>query len=114
MGLRDEIQSLSKPPPVTLDVPVWSRPVYVRRITAAERGRYESFVEAHQTEFGLVRAMLVALVVCDESGNREFAETDDEVNWLAEQDGSAISAIFDAALSLNGMEPDDLDAAKKD
>jgi len=91
-------------PPVIerVDLPDWGGYVHVRVITGVERDTWE-IAQAKERETGTlanVRARLVSLCACDETGKRIF--TDDDTRQLGSVvDGRILDAIFEAAARLN-------------
>jgi hypothetical protein len=86
--------------------------VYVRTITAAEREKWERVcideTKDKRPPKGWVRAALVALAACDESGNPLF--TAEDTATLASLPTAVAEALYDAAQTLNKISPADVDA----
>lgn len=92
----------------TVDVPEWGGQVFVRSLTASERDTYEVGVAEDRKQRQdnplhkvNMRARLAALTVCDEKGQRLFADID--AVELAKKNASVVDRIFDAAIELNAM-----------
>lgn len=100
---RDVILGLRDREIVAVDVPEWGGVVYVRSLTAAERDRWEHGLEAERGTLGFanVRASLAALSICDQDGNRLFADGD--TTLLAEKNALPLDHIFAACQRLNGL-----------
>ena len=79
-------------------------------MTGAERDSYEGKVsgmesgQAGKMNYANMRARLVALCVCDESGSRVF--TEEQVESLGAKSGSVLDRIFDMARTASGMGED--------
>lgn len=83
--------------------------VRVRVISGAARESYEVLVG--NNEKGCIRAMWVALAVCNEDGSRMFSDSD--IPEIAKLDMSFILPIFDVAMRLNGLAKDSIEEAEK-
>ncbi len=104
-----------------VEVPEWGGHVFVRMLHGAERDRFEqSNVKVTRGKGGRVttepapgnfRARLVALVACDETGKRIFADTD--AADLGRKGSRALDRIVMAALALNGMADESVEEAEK-
>lgn len=101
-----------------VEVPEWEASVYVRSMTAAERGRIEAdaakFKELRGKDPGFAQnftVRVVGLCVCDEKGERLF--NDSEVEILRTKNAMAISRIAEVAQRLSGFSKIDLEALEK-
>lgn len=100
MLTRDQILGASDLPVEVVSVPEWGGDVGVRVMTGAERDRFEqSMAAAKGRTLDNVRAGLVAVVACDEAGNRLFEPQD--VAALGGKSAAALDRVFTAALKLN-------------
>lgn len=80
--------------------------VWVRAVTAEEREVWESAAK-HR-----IRATLVALAACDAEGRTLFTLAD--VPALAARASSVLLPVFEAALRLAKVAPEDVDGLEKD
>lgn len=89
-------------------VPEWGGDVHIRVMTGTERDRFEASVGVGgQMNLANIRARLLSLVVCDESGKRLFADAD--VEALGAKSGAALDRLFAAAQRLNGLSKQDIE-----
>jgi hypothetical protein len=79
-------------------VPEWGGDVYIKTMTAGERGEFEAIVSKDENR-SVVRQVLLALTICDEIGNLIFAISD--INELSKKSVSAIDRLFDVANKIN-------------
>lgn len=93
-------------------VPEWGGVVWVRTLTGEERDRWETM--AFVSEDGKVRAnedniraRLVALTACDETGDLLFSVGDIEA--LGRKSATAINRLFDAASRVNAVSAADME-----
>ena len=104
---RDQILESSDLKTATVEVAEWGGSVIVRTMTGADRDAFEQTLVVtddkgnRKTDLTNMRAKLVAMTVVDEAGNRLFTESD--IVLLARKSASALSRVFDAAQSINGM-----------
>ncbi len=94
---------------VEVPVPELGDSVFVRAMTAGERDRFES--EQLQTEGRDFRARLATYTVCDAAGVLLFTPAD--VPALSGLPASTLSRVADAALKLNSLSAEAVDAAEK-
>jgi len=101
MLTREQILAADDLPRERIEVPEWSGAVWVRTMTGAERDAFEAGVigTGGRQNLANVRARLVALTLCDESGKRLFGEEDIEA--LGRKSGAALDRLFAAAQRLN-------------
>ncbi len=97
---------------VKVDVPEWPCPVYVRVLSGIERDNWEQCVEkAKQNKDGMdnldVLAGLVIRTVCDEVGNRLFA--DEQTEALKEKNSTVLIRLAAAAQKLNALSVADIE-----
>jgi len=92
--------------------------VYVRGVTAAQKGRYEKALytlgrdgkpKIVDRELERVRLRLCVMTICDENGTLLFNETDEDMAAIGEMPASVIDRIFDVAQRLSGMTDEDVD-----
>lgn len=86
---------------VEIDLEGWQGFVHVRTLSGVERDGWEiaRAKERESGQLGNVRAGLVALATCDESGKRLF--TEDDARQLGHADARVLDIIFEAAARLN-------------
>ncbi len=95
-------------------VPEWGdgATVCVRELSGDERDRYEQIVHERDGNFVGLRAALVAIGLCDESGEpMGFSEL--EVEQLGSKGGGVIDRLFERVKTLSGMNADAVEDAEK-
>jgi len=101
-----------------VDVPEWGGSVYVRSITAAERGQIEAaaarFKEGKGKDDSFARLFTLrfaAMAICDENGARLFADAD--IEKLAQKNAAVISRLAEIAQRLSGFGKKDMEELEK-
>jgi hypothetical protein len=95
-----------KPSPTTLEN---GNTVYLRRMTAADRLAWFERIDSRSKDDAAASfatnledsAWLLAIALCDESGNRIFA--DGELGEIKQIDGLTLNRLADEIITLNGM-----------
>jgi hypothetical protein len=100
---RDAIQQVKDRPIEKVDVPEWNGLVYVRTLSGLEANQTKTFHESPNT-----LALYVAMVACDEQGDRLFSIED--ADWLGEKDSGVLLRICEAGRVFNSM---DVEAVKE-
>jgi len=103
---RNSILAKNDLPRVEVQVPEWGGSVYVRSLTGAERDQVERMI----TQDKLSRAAIVVMVAVDKDGNQLF--TRDDTPALEKKNGYALQRVVDAALDVNLMTIEGLEAGK--
>ena len=101
-----------------VEVPEWGGAVYVRSITARERGIIEAdaakFRESKGKDASFARTFtsrLASMAICDENGERLFS--DNEVDQLAGKNAAVIARISEVSQRLSGFSKEDVDELEK-
>lgn len=101
-----------------LEVPEWGGAIYVRSISAAERGLIEEgaarFKESKGKNDTFARTFtvkMVSMAVCDEHGQRLFDDKD--IVLLQQKNAAVISRIAEVAQRLSGFSKQDLEELEK-
>lgn len=100
-----------------VDVPEWGGSVYVRSITAAERGQIEEAAAKFKESKGkdsFARTFTVrfaSMAICDENGNRLFDDKD--IALLQQKNAAAIARIAEVAQRLSGFSAQDMEELEK-
>lgn len=92
-----------------IPVPEWDGEVCIRAMSGRQRDQFEQ--RARGQDLTNIRAFVVCLCACDESGKRLF--TDSDVEALGDKNAAALDKIFWAALKLNRIGSGDIDELKK-
>lgn len=94
-----------------LYIPQWKQTVYLRTMTAADRGYLEEQIYSidvqNQTMGAKIKtarmtALLAFLTLCDENGKRLF-EQESQIDKLAAKSASAMNVIAEKAQAMAGM-----------
>jgi hypothetical protein len=100
-------------------VPQWKGKVYVRSVSAKERGEIEAeallFKEGKTRNAAFARDFTVRfawLALCDSSGRRLFDKIE-QVAKLKEKNAAAIASIAEHAQRLSGFSKEDLEELEK-
>lgn len=95
-------------------VPEWGGFVYLREITAEERGLFDAKVLDldGRKDYRNVRAALLLLALSDSTGRRLFAD-DSQIDKLNQKSAKVLDRLFNRARELNGMMPVAVRALKK-
>lgn len=112
---KDQILSASsKLKTREVPVPEWGdgATVTVRELSGDERDAYDQQLFQHRDDFRGLRSFLVAMSLCDESGN-SLGFTEAEVKQLGRKSGAAIDRLFEAAKKLSGLDGDAVEDAEK-
>lgn len=109
---REQILALDDLDTETLDVPKWGK-VRIRMLTGDERDKLDERFRPGSKTGGWegLRAWLVSLCCVDEQGQPLF--TPEDAKTLGKKSSRAISAIFNAAMKLNGLTKDDAENLAK-
>jgi hypothetical protein len=118
MSLLTKDQILEADDLETKDVYVkpWGGHVRIRTMTAHERDQFEQKMFASRSgskkdRVDNIRAVLVAMAVVDEDGNRLF--TDKDVKALAKKSAAAMDRIFAETQKLNAVSNEDVEEMAK-
>lgn len=101
-----------------VSVPEWGGDVYIRSITAAERGLIEAAAATYKESKGkdasfarTFTVKMLAMGLCDEEGKRLFS--DDEVSQLAQKNAKVVSRLAEVAQRLSGFAKEDLEELER-
>lgn len=108
---KDAILAADDLPKERVSVPEWGGDVYVRTMTGTDRDAFEASLIGKDGRLENVRARLVSLTICSESGDRLF--TDDEISALGNKSAKALDRLFAVSQRLNGIGAEQVEAAKK-
>jgi len=100
---RDQMLARSTLRIERVSVPEWDGEVCVRELTAGERDRWDAWQIDHTgpERFADLRARLLIMCVCDESGARIFG--DDDVQRVSGLPAVVLTRIWNVAVSLAGL-----------
>lgn len=112
---KEAILAADDLPRERVNVPEWGGDVFVRTMTGTERDAFEASLigtgGAKDGRLDNVRARLVSLALCSESGERLF--DDAEIAALGKKSARALDRVFGVAQRLNGIGTEQVDIAKK-
>jgi hypothetical protein len=113
MGIltKEAILAADDLPRELVNVPEWGGDVFVRTMTGADRDAFEASLIGKEGRMENVRARLVSLTLCTETGDRLF--DDAEVAALGKKSARALDRVFSVAQRLNGIGTEQVEAAKK-
>ena len=101
-----------------VEVPEWGGAVYVRSISAKERGLIEEGAAKYKEQKGkdgsfarTFTVRLAGLAICDELGVPFFKEG--EVELLAQKNAAVVARISEVAQRLSGFSKEDLEELEK-
>ena len=112
MLTREQILQSDDLPRETVPVPEWGGEVQVRTMTGTDRDAFEASLIGKEGRLENVRARLVSLTLCDETGSRLFSDGD--ITALGGKSAKALDRVFAVSQRLNGIGTDQVDAAKND
>jgi len=95
----------------TVPVPEWGGDVIVGTMSGAARDVFEGQMLDKKNGKKNMRAKLAAATLQDESGNLMFSESD--IEKLGSKSAAALERIFEAALRINRIGPNDVDELAK-
>jgi hypothetical protein len=99
MSLSESILAANDVRVEKMPVPEWGLDVYVRTISGTEREEFEeSYSEKKMKAF---RVRFLVLTLCDESGERLFADKD--VAALGSKSSVVINRLFEKAWGINAL-----------
>ncbi len=108
---KEAILAADDLPRELVNVPEWGGDVFVRTMTGADRDAFEASLIGKEGRMENVRARLVSLTLCTETGDRLF--DDAEVAALGKKSARALDRVFSVAQRLNGIGTEQVEAAKK-
>lgn len=118
-GLLSREQILAAPDIRTevVEVPEWGGSVMVRGLSGRARDAIELRFTGADGKMdrnlgGDFRAAFAAQAIVDANGERLFS--DDDIKALGEKSSIALQRIFDAAIRLSAMRPEDVDGIYED
>jgi hypothetical protein len=112
MLTREQILQCDDLPREIVKVPEWGGEVQVRTMTGTDRDAFEASLIGKEGRLENVRARLVSLAVCDESGDRLFGDAD--IAALGAKSAKALDRVFAVAQRLNGIGAEQVEQAKND
>ena len=100
-----------------VEVPEWGGTVFVRSLSAAERGLIEEAAAKFKESKGkdsfarMFTVKFASLTICDEEGNRLFDDKD--LAALQQKNAAAVARVAEAAQKLSGFTKEDLEELEK-
>ena len=108
---RNGILAADDLPREEVDVPEWNGKVWVSTFWGDDRDRFITECYARREGGAMnyvgLSALIAALTICDEAGNRLFTEAD--VVALGKKSGAALDRVWKVAARLNHLLPEDLE-----
>lgn len=96
-----------------ISIPEWGGDAFIRTMSGGERDSWEMYAakQLEKTNNVNLRARLASLTLCDEKGNRLFK--DDQVQALSKKSAKALDRVYEAAIKLNKLSDEDIEALEK-
>lgn len=114
-SLRQSILNINDAKIEPISIPEWNANLHIKALNAAERDEFEDLMfdgnGKRKEDAPSSRAAMAYLSVCDENGQRIFQKED--IPYLAEKSGAALTRIFSRATTLSGMTKDELERLEK-
>lgn len=109
---KDAIFAAADMPTEAVACPEWGGTVHVRTMSGTERDAFEaSMLDAKGkgvSNLANIRARLLVRTLCDEGGNRLFADADADA--LGTKSAKVLDRLFDVAQRVNGLGAKDVEA----
>jgi len=104
-----------------IDIPEWGGEVCLKKWSAKDRNTYLSKSVNVDETGGHVNwdtvfdnmVLTVALSLCDENGDRLFADSQEDLKILSDKDGSVIQKLYEETLIINGLAKKSIEEAAK-
>lgn len=93
-----------------VEVPEWGGSVFVRTLTSAERDAYEAWC-LKKNGGKLARSVFIVWTCCDETGKPIFTTAD--LPSLNQVPSYVLERVFDAAMKINKITAEDVEALEK-
>ncbi|MCT2531021.1 phage tail assembly chaperone [SAR92 clade bacterium H921] len=91
-------------------VPEWGGDICIRGLTARERDHFEASI-GQSANLENLRARLVVLSICDETGERVFKDSD--ATELGKKNAMVVNRLFDICRNMSGMSDADVKELEK-
>ena len=115
---KEQIVSCNDVKTKKVEVPEWGGHCYVRLMTAGARDEWETLAirsrindDPSKATLKGLRSMLVALTLCDETGDLVFSKND--LSSIEKKSSSALDRVIEAAQILNGLTGESVEEQKK-
>jgi hypothetical protein len=102
----DAIRQIEDRPIEKVSTPEWGGHVFVRTLSGLEASQTKTFHESENT-----LALYVAMLACDDKGERLF--TVEDADWLGEKDSDVLLRICDAGRIFNSMDAESAETLAK-
>jgi hypothetical protein len=107
---REAILAAPDLKPTKVEVPEWGGFVYVRQMTGAERGALEAEAIADKkNHVATLRSRMAARCICNEAGDRLFADADIEA--LGKKSQAGLDRVMAAIAQANALGDEGVTAA---
>lgn len=106
---KQTILSMNKPRMRLVNVPQWGGDVYLRSMTGEQRDRFEE--ASRGGKVSEIKLTILAYSLCDEHGNRLFADA--ELDLLNQLDGGTLAELAVQAGELNYVTEKDIEVMQK-
>ena len=92
-------------------IPEWGGDLFVREMTAKERDDYRRDLDSGKDKLTGASALLAVRVIVNDKNERLFEDKD--APELAKKSASALDKVLEAALSLSGLNAQDIEELEK-
>lgn len=101
MDLRSHILEADDLPSEAVEMPEWGCTVHLRAMTGDEALRYYQALRGDTVDPAAARNLLLAICLCDESGERVFSDAD--AGALGRKAAPLLARLHDVAVRLNRL-----------
>ena len=106
---------------IELKIEEFEKPVYIRRMTAAERAEFlkhavnfeNNNVNVEYSKIFENMARLVAIALCDKDGKRVFSDSEEDIQELQNCDAVILEKMYNEASKANGLGENSIKEAAK-
>lgn len=104
---RDKILSSPDLPREEVQTPEWGGSVFVRTMSGSERDAFVHHCIEQKDDIRGLKARLLCLTLCDETGSRLFGDDDQEA--LDAKSSKVLDDLFQVAQRLSGLGEDEVE-----
>ncbi len=101
---KDQIANVDDRDILTVEVKEWGGSVGIKVVSGADRDAYLSKIQGKKEwEISELQAFLLSKCLCDDSGNRLFTDSQEDLTLLKSKSGVVMMSLWEAAMEHNGM-----------
>ncbi len=109
MSLKEQIQKSSDIRTEPVDLPEWGEGFFVRVMTGRQRADFERMAQGKNPRD--MREQAAVFCLSDKEGGAALEQLD--IAWLRDKSSIMLDRVFDAAIKLNTLRPEDIDELGK-